>query len=166
MEGQSSTPGYDFEEYRKKVNRYIFEHQDEGAIYKLNHNIPLNKEDVSELSHILTHVLGSEDDYFREFGEAEFGETIRRIVKLDHEATMKAFSKFINDASLNQEQIQFVYKIIQYLENEGVMDIGDLMKSPFDKPVSFIRMFDKKTMTELIDVIKNINNNATAIVDQ
>ena len=166
MEGQGSTPGYDFEEYRKKVNRYIFEHQDEGAIYKLNHNIPLNKEDVSEISHILTHVLGSEDDYFREFGEAEFGETIRRIVKLDHEATMKAFSKFINDASLNQEQIQFVYKIIQYLENEGVMDIGDLMKSPFDKPVSFIRMFDKKTMTELIDVIKDINNNATAIVDQ
>ena len=104
--------------------------------------------------------------YFREFGEMEFGETIRRIVKLDHDATMKAFSKFINDASLNQEQIRFVHKIIQYLENEGVMDVGDLMKSPFDKPLSFIRMFDKKTMTELIDVIKDINTNATVIVDQ
>ena len=60
-----------------------------------------------------------------------------------------------------QQQIQFINKIIQYVENEGVMDVGDLLKSPFDKPVSFTRMFDTRTMTELIDTIKSINSNAS-----
>ena len=160
-EGQTVDSGYDFEDYRAKVNKYIYEHQDEGPIFKINHNIPLNEEDVQEITRILTEELGSQDDYTREFGKEDFGVMIRKIVKLDHQAVMEAFSKFINDASLNQQQIQFIHKIIQYVENEGVMDIGDLMRSPFDKPVGFIKMFDNRTMSDLIDTIKSINDNAS-----
>lgn len=160
-EGRQLTSGYDFEDYRDKVNKYVHEHRDEGVIYKLNHNIPLDKDDVTELTRILTEELGTKDDYVREYGQEDFGVMIRKIVKLDHQSVMEAFSKFINDASLNQQQIQFINKIIQYVENEGVMDVGDLLKSPFDKPVSFTRMFDTRTMTELIDTIKSINSNAS-----
>lgn len=158
--GLESPTGYDFEDYRSRVNRYITDHQDEGAIYKLNHNIPMTREDVEELTHIFVGELGDRSDYQREFGEEDLGVMIRKTVKLDHESVMKAFSEFINDASLNPQQIEFVRKIINYVEKEGYMDLGDLMRSPFDKPKGFIRMFDKRTQERLVDTISGINRNA------
>lgn len=41
-EGDELDPAYDFEDYRAKVNRYIGEHGDTLAIYKLTHNIKLS----------------------------------------------------------------------------------------------------------------------------
>lgn len=50
---------------------------------------------------------------------------------------MKAFSSFINDESLNQKQITFLNKIINHVEQKGYMeDVSELMKPPFDKPIS------------------------------
>ena len=79
------------------------------------------------------------------------GFLIRKIAKLDHDAAMEAFSAFINDASLNQKQIAFVRKIINHMEQSGYMeDIKELMKPPFDKPISFVKLFDAKTRTALM----------------
>ena len=47
---------------------------------------------------------------------------------------MAAFSTFINDESLNQQQIAFVNKIVNHIENNGFMEVVDLTKPPFDKP--------------------------------
>ena len=106
-----------------------------------------------------------QEDYHREFGDTPFGLMIRKIAKLDHEAAMKAFSAFINDESLNQKQITFVHKIINHVENNGYMeDIKDLQKPPFDKPVSFIKLFDAKRRTEIMKTIQSITENATKIV--
>ena len=78
---------------------------------------------------------------------------------------MSAFSTFINDSSLNSRQIEFVRKIISHIENNGYMeDVKVLMKPPFDKPFSFIKMFDPKTRTALIQTIESITNNATLVV--
>ena len=101
-EGDPLDPAYDFEDYRKKVNRYVNEHGDTLAIYKLTHNIPLSSGDYAELERVLTEELGSKADYEREYGVTPFGLLIRKIGKLDHEAAMQAFSAFINDQSLNQ----------------------------------------------------------------
>ena len=88
-------------------------------------------------------------------------ELIRKIAKLDHEATMQAFSAFINDESLNQKQIAFVQKVINHVEQNGYMDsVVELQKPPFDKPVSFIKLFDAKHKTQLIDIINGIKENA------
>jgi len=161
QEGKILDTAYDFEDYRKKVNRYIEEHKDDTVIYKLNHNLPLTKEDYAELEHILTQELGDSEDYKREYGDTPFGLLVRRIAKLDHESTMKAFSAFINDKSLNQRQIEFILKIISHIENNGyIEDVKILMKPPFDKPFSFIKMFDAKTRTALLQTIEEIKNNA------
>lgn len=86
---------------------------------------------------------------------------MRKIAKLDHEAAMQAFSKFINDESLNQRQIAFVHKIINHMEQNGYMDnVSDLQKPPFDKPISFIRLFDAKTRTALMQAINAVRDNA------
>lgn len=156
---------YNFEDYRKKVNRYVEEHRNTLAIHKLTHNIPLSIGDYTELERILTNELGSKEDYAREFKDTPFGLLIRKIAKLDHNAAMDAFSAFINDASLNQKQIAFVMKIINHIEQNGYMDnVADLQKPPFDKPIAFIKMFDAKTRTALIQKITEIKENAVKIV--
>lgn len=163
-QGEKLDPAYDFEDYRKKVNRYVTEHEDSVAIHKLTHNIPLTAGDYAELERVFTEELGSREDYHREYGDTPFGLLIRKIAKLDHEAAMKAFSAFINDESLNQKQIAFVYKIINHIEQNGYMDDINMMKPPFDKPVSFIKLFDAKTREALMKTINEIKDNATNVV--
>lgn len=164
QEGVQLDAAYNFEDYRAKVNRYVNEHGNTLAIYKLTHNIPLAMGDYQELEQVLTNELGSKDDYIREFGNAPFGLLIRKIAKLDHEAAMQAFSAFINDQSLNQRQIAFVNKIINHIELNGYMEnVAELTKPPFDKPISFIKLFDAKTRTALMETINQIRENAVQI---
>lgn len=165
QEGGQLEAAYDFEDYRAKVNRYVNEHGNAMAIYKLTHNIPLAIGDYQELERVLTSELGSKEDYEREFGDTPFGLLIRKIAKLDHDAAMQAFSSFINDQSLNQKQIAFVKKIINHIELNGYMEnVSELTKPPFDKPISFIKLFDAKTRTALMATINQIRENAVQIV--
>lgn len=164
-EGECLDPAYDFEDYKKKVNRYVNENSNSIVIHKLTHNIPLTADDYTELERVLTEELGSKEDYTREYGDTPFGLLIRKIAKLDHEAAMEAFSSFINNASLNQKQIAFVHKIINHVEQNGYMeDIKELMKPPFDKPISFIKLFDAKTRNALMQTINGIKANAVNVV--
>lgn len=164
QEGVQMETAYDFEDYRAKVNRYVNEHGNTLAIHKLTHNIPLSQGDYQELERILTSELGSREDYVREFGDTPFGLLIRKIAKLDHEAAMAAFSAFINDQSLNQKQIAFVHKVIQHIELNGYMENpAELTKLPFDKPISFLKLFDAKTRKELVDTINTVRENAVKV---
>ena len=161
QDGEQLDSAYDFEDYRKKVNRYIDEHGNSLVIHKLTHNIKLTNDDYQELERIFTSELGSKNDYEREFGDTPFGLLVRKIAKLDHEAAMQAFSKFINDESLNPRQIAFAHKIINHIEQNGYMDnVSDLQRPPFDKPISFIRLFDAKTRTALMQAINAVRDNA------
>ena len=153
-----------FENYRAKVNRYVIEHSDTQAIYKLTHNIQLTAKDYKELEHILTTKLGSKEDYAKVYGDTPFGLMIRKIAKLDHQAAMAAFSQFINDQSLNQKQIAFVHKIINHIEQNGFMEnVAILTKPPFDKPLSFTKLFDKTTQAAIMAAINKVRENAITI---
>ena len=164
-EGKALDSGYDFGEYRERVNRYIMEHRsDTLAIHKLTQNIPLSRGDYTELEHIFTCELGSKEDYAREFRDTPFGLLVRKVAKLDHDAAMQAFSKFINDESLNAKQIAFVQKVIHYIEQNGYVESkAVLMKPPFDQPILFTRLFDGKTGSELMDTINSVKENATHV---
>ena len=154
-EAVSLDAAYDFETYRAKVNRYVNEHGNTLTIYKLTYHIPLSLVDYQELERILTSELESRKDHQRENGSTPFGLLIRKMVKLDHDAAMQAFSAFINNQSLNQKQIAFVHKIINHIEKIGYMEnVAELTKPPFDKPVSFIKLFDAKTRTFLLETIE------------
>ena len=163
-EGDILDAAYDFEDYRLKVNRYIEQHKDHIAIWKLRNNVRLEAGDYHALESIFTRELGNESDYKREFGDTPFGLLIRKVAKLEHEAVMKAFSKFINDESLNQQQIVFVKKIVDYVEQNGYIEnISELMKPPFDKPMSFVRLFDSKRQTEIVKLVNEIKDNAVEV---
>ena len=168
IEQQEGTPletPYDFTDYRDKVNRYVNENGDTLAIYKLTHNMPLAAGDYQELERVLTSELGSKEDYEREYGDTPFGLLVRKIAKLDHDAAMAAFSQFINDQSLNQKQIAFVHKIINHVEQNGYMEsITILTKPPFDKPLGFTKLFDRKTQAKIMAAINKVKDNAIVVV--
>lgn len=164
-EGEQLDPAYDFEAYKDKVNRYILEHGNTLAIYKLTHNIPLSSGDYDELERVLTSELGTREDYVRDFQDTPFGLLVRQIAKMDHDAAMQAFSAFINDQSLGQQQIAFIHKIINHIEQNGYMEsVVLLTKPPFDKPLAFTKLFDKRTQTRLIAAINQVKSNAITIV--
>ncbi len=164
-EGEAIYRAYDFEDYRLKVNRYIEEHRDHLAIHKLRNNIPLTASDYESLERIFTGELGTVEDYQREFKDTPFGLLVRKIAKLEYEAALAAFSEFINDQSLTQAQIVFVKKVIDYIAQNGYIEsVSELTKPPFDKPQSFIKLFDGSKQKRLVEVINQIKENAVKVV--
>ena len=72
---------------------------------------------------------------------------------------MEAFSQFINDQSLNQQQIAFVQKIINHVEQHGYMDsMAMLTKPPFDKPLPFTKLFEAA-----LAAINRVKENAVTV---
>ncbi|USG66105.1 DEAD/DEAH box helicase family protein [Brevibacillus ruminantium] len=164
-EGEVLYQAYDFEDYKLKVNRYIENNRDHLAIHKLRHNIPLTASDYESLERIFTGELGTEEDYKREFQDTPFGLLVRKIAKMEHDAAMAAFSAFINDQSLNQAQIVFVKKVVDYVVQNGYIEnVAELMKPPFDKPQSFIKLFDGVRQKQFVELILKIKDNAVKIV--
>jgi type I restriction enzyme R subunit len=164
-EGETLGPAYNFDDYKLKVNRYIEHNRDHIAIYKLRHNIPLTMADYESLEQIFTGELGTAEDYRREFQDTPFGLLVRRIAKLEYDAAMQAFSEFINDQSLTQAQIVFVRKVIDYIVQNGYIEhVSDLLKAPFDKPQSFVKLFDEAKRQRLVEVINQVRDNAVKVV--
>jgi len=164
-EGKAMYQAYDFEDYKLKVNRYIEQNRDKIAIYKLRNNIPLTALDYKSLEKIFTGELGTAEDYEREFQDTPFGLLVRKIAKLEYEAAIVAFSDFINDQSLSQMQIVFVKKVVDYIVQNGYIDnISELTKPPFDKPQSFIKLFDGTKQKQLMELVTRIKENAVKVV--
>jgi type I restriction enzyme R subunit len=156
---------YDLQEYKRKVNRFIEENKDNIAIHKLRHNIPLTETDYKMLERIFTGELGTKEDYARSFKDTPFGLLVRRIAKLERTAANEAFSAFINEQNLNADQIAFVDKGIDYVVQNGYVEsVAELTKPPFDKPQSFVRLFDHKRQKEFVRIINELKENATKII--
>lgn len=107
-EGESIKTGSNLKNYRKKVEFYLKEHQDNIAVYKLRNNKKLTEQDLKTLESILWEELGSRDDYQKEYGDTPVGRLVRKIVGVDREAVNEAFSQFLNEEKLNLKQMRFV----------------------------------------------------------
>ena len=120
--------------------------------------------DYQSLSDILTRQLGSEDDYRQHYQDLPIGLLVRRIAKLDHDAAMAAFATFINDHNLNHQQIEYILKIVNYIENNGYMEsVTALMAPPFDRPVGLMLLFDQARQRELISIVNRIKENTVRL---
>ena len=133
-------------------------------IAKLKGNVPLTKDDVSELEKILWNEVGTREEYTAEYGEKPLGEFVREIVGLDMNAAKEAFSEFLNNTSMDARQIYFVNQIIEYIVHNGMMkDLSVLKESPFSDRGSIVEVFTDLTLwTGIRKVIDSINMNAAA----
>ena len=147
--------------------RYIFyirQHQNDAAIAKLKSNIPLDTEDIRALEQILWGEVGSKKEYEAEYGEKPLGEFVREIVGLDMAAAKAAFAEYLNDVSLDADQIYFVNQIVEYIVRNGVMkDMSVLQEAPFTDRGSIVEIFqDLSVWMGIRSTIERINANAAA----
>ena len=162
---QENEPEYGtsvFENYRKKVDKYIREHQDHIAIYKLKNNKPLTSQDFSELEKVLWGELGTKEDYFKEFGDTPLTLLVRQIIGLEQIAANDAFSVFLSDQNLNSLQSRFVKTIVDYIVKNGHMiDKSVLQGEPFKTIGSIGEVFQMEDAMKVVQIIDTINRNAT-----
>ena len=161
---ESDLESDDLKNYKAKAEFYIRQHQGEAAIAKLKSNLPLSVEDVKELERILWSEVGSKKDYEAEYGEKPLGEFVREIVGLDMAAAKSAFAEYLNNVSLDADQIYFVNQIIEYIVHNGVMkDMSVLQEAPFTDRGSIVEVFtDISIWLGIRNVIERINANAAA----
>ncbi len=154
----------DLRNYRAKAEFYIRQHENESAIAKLKSNIPLTKDDLSDLERILWSEIGTKEDYTAEVGDKPLGEFVRGIVGLSMNAAKEAFSAYLNDTNLDDRQIYFVNQIVEYIVHNGMMkDLSVLQQTPFSDRGSVVDIFtDLSVWNGIKSVIENITANSMA----
>ena len=161
---ESELENDDLKNYKLKAEFYIRQNQNNAVIAKLKSNQPLTSADVQVLEDILWSEVGSRQDYENEFGSKPLGEFVREIVGLDMNAAKEAFAEFLNDTSLDANQIYFVNQIVEYIVHNGLMkDLSVLQEAPFTDHGSIVEVFTDLTLWMGIKrVIDRINGNAIA----
>ena len=161
---ESELENDDLKNYKMKAEFYIRQNQDNAVIAKLKTNQPLTSEDLKVLEGILWSELGTKQDYENEYGSKPLGEFVREIVGLDMNAAKEAFAEFLNDTSLDSNQIYFVNQIVEYIVHNGIMkDLSVLQGAPFTDNGSIVEVFaDLTVWHNIMHVIDRINANAIA----
>ena len=163
---ESELENDDLKNCKMKAEFYIRQNQDNAVIAKLKTNQPLTSADVKTLEEILWSELGTKQDYENEYGSKPLGEFVREIVGLDMNAAKEAFAEFLNDTSLDSNQIYFVNQIIEYIihiHNGLMKDLSVLQDAPFTDNGSIVEVFtDLSLWFGIKKVIDGINANALA----
>ena len=161
---ESELENDDLKNYKMKAEFYVRQHQDNEVIAKLRTNQPLTSNDVRVLEEILWSELGTKQEYENEYGSKPLGEFVREIVGLDMNAAKEAFAQFLNDTSLDSNQIYFVNQIVEYIVHNGLMkDLSVLQDAPFTDNGSIVEVFtDLSVWMGIRSIIDKINANAVA----
>ncbi len=137
--------------YKKRVEHYLSEYEDSLPIYKLRHNEKLTKSDIEYFEKILWEELGSKEEYLQTYGDQPLLKLVASITGMERKVAEKEFSKFLNDESLNADQIDFVGLIVEYIVKNGSMEKQVLQEYPFNKKGGVVSLFKDK-----IEVVKGI----------
>ena len=150
----------DLQSYRKKVSAYLKQHQDDLVVYKLRNNKELTESDIKHLEKLLWEELGTEEDYKETFGDEPLVKLVAGLVGLEREAANQLFSDFINDQSLNIQQMEFVTLIVNHVIDNGSLDKNILNDHPFNKHGSITSLFAGKidTVKEIVKRIDELNS--------
>ncbi|MFT8341675.1 MAG: DEAD/DEAH box helicase family protein [Clostridium beijerinckii] len=157
----------DLKNYRKKVEYYLKEHDNELAIFKLKNNKQLTEQDLKTLETIMWEELGTKEDYKKEFGEMPVNKLVRKMVGLDRTIANEMFSEFLNSQNLNTKQIHFVKLIIDYVVANGLIDDNRVLTEDPFRTVGSIGVLFKENMEQargIMGKIAEIKKNAEVVV--
>lgn len=150
----------DLKSYKLKVEHYLNEHKEDIAIYKLRNNEQITTFEVEHLEDLLWHVIGTKEDYQETYGNQSLLKLVSSLVGLERSAAIKHFSDFLNDNSLNSNQIHFIEIIIEHVIENGLLDTSLINEPPFSQYGSIIELFHDKsdTVQSIIKKVKELNS--------
>ncbi|MES9988120.1 MAG: DEAD/DEAH box helicase family protein [Candidatus Thiodiazotropha endolucinida] len=162
-EGVYIPNGNDLEIYRRKVEAYVREHENDLTIQRIKRNLPITQQDLDVLENKLFEASGLEnrDRYLETIHpDKSLGIFIRELVGLDRNAAKEAFADYLDETHFNPQQIRFVNTIIDFLTQRGVMSPAQLAQPPFSD-IHFegvFGLFDDEDVSKLTGSIKKIGD--------
>lgn len=150
--------------YKDRVESFIRKNKSHLVIDKLYKNIPITPQELELLEQFLMKEAESKERLFSEYDEQPLGMFVRKILGLDIEAANAHFATFIQEESLNANQITFVKTIIDYLNKNGILDKKMLTQSPFnaqnDNGIFGVFENEDDKMFKVIQLVEKLNHNA------
>ena len=150
--------------YQDRVASYVRKNANHLVIQKLKTNKPITQTDLVALESILfdEEAAGSKQEYIKHYGDRPLGEFVRSIVGLDIAAAQEAFAEFIHAGNLRADQLTFINSIIEYLNQNGVIEKSMLFEPPFTHlhDQGLLGVFDDAEASRLIYLIDEVNGNA------
>ncbi|MCQ2298942.1 MAG: DEAD/DEAH box helicase family protein [Bacteroidales bacterium] len=118
--------------YKQRVIDFLAQNRDLPVIQKIFAIEPLDQADIRELERILWEELGSKEEYEQNARNISVGVFIRANIGVDRDIALRHFSQFINNASLNSEQEEWLNTIISYVCKNGDIDTNIMVNEfPF-----------------------------------
>ena len=123
--------------YHDRVIDYLAKHTDNEVLRKIQNFEQLTTVDVNELQRIFWEELGTRT----EFDEATNGKKynhnvaafIRVIQGVDRQKALALYTRFIKDGNLTGEQEQYLKEILNYLSENGDLQMSDFMEYPLNR---------------------------------
>ena len=123
----------DIRTYREKVIDYLAEHLDSVVIRKIHNLEPITGADLSELERILWHELGTKAEYDEATDIGNLAAFVRSLIGLSQEAVNVKFGEYLSGNLLNSQQQEFLHTIINYVRENGDVELADMVNSePFN----------------------------------
>ena len=86
-----------------------------------------------ELEHILWHELGTKAEYDETTDIGNLAAFVRSLIGLIQEAVNVKFGEYLNGNLLNSQQQEFVRTIINYVRENGDVELADMVNTePFN----------------------------------
>ena len=132
-EYQPEDTSIDIRTYREKVIDYLAEHIDNPVIRKIYNLEPITDEDLQELEKVLWHELGSQEDYSNTTNIENLAAFVRSLIGLSQEAVNEKFGEYLNGNTFNSQQQEFILTIINYVRENGDIELEDMVNTePFN----------------------------------
>jgi type I restriction enzyme R subunit len=157
--------GMDLVKFKEKARQFLRAHESHVALQRLRRNQPLTPSDITELEHMLIEAGGSPEIITLAKEQSHgLGIFIRSLVGLDREAATQAFSAFISGTTATPNQIEFINLVVDYLTENGVMELDRLYESPFTDVHSQgpVGVFSEEQADQLNVVLMDIRQRAAA----
>lgn len=105
-----------------------------SAVIRKIHNLePITSADLSELERILWHELGTKAEYDEATDIGNLAAFVRSLIGLSQEAVNVKFGEYLSGNLLNFQQQEFVRTIINYVRENGDVELFDMVNSePFN----------------------------------
>lgn len=141
----------DIRTYREKVIDYLVEHTDSPVIKKIYNLEPITALDLEALEDVLWNELGSREDYSETTSIENLAVFVRSLIGLSQEAVNEKFGKYLNGTSFNSQQQEFILTIINYVRENGDVELVDIANTEPFINFDYIDLFDGN-----MDAIKTI----------
>ncbi len=151
--------------YRDRVETFIRKNRHQLVIDKLYKNIPITERELQQLELFLSNeALGTSEELKRQVNGEPLGKFVRKVIGLDIKVANMLFSDLIQDENLNANQITFINKIIEYLNQNGTLDkkllSSSVLVQTYERGILDLFKGENDRIGKIISIVDRVNENA------